>query len=208
LGQGATDNGTGTTVVLEAARVLGALAKKGIRPARTIRFVLFTGEEQGLFGSKEYVKRHKDEMARTSMALVHDTGTGRVTEIPLQGFDDAKPVLERELGILKELGVAVVQGTQGGTDHLSFAAEGVPGFAFHQDPAEYYLTHHTQSDTLDKARWPDLVQGAQVMTVTAMRVANLPELLPRKQSKPASPPPAKPAAPPAKPARVRLSSAS
>jgi len=201
LGQGATDNGTGTAVVLEAARVLGALAKKGIRPARTIRFVLFTGEEQGLFGSKEYVKRHKDEMSRTSMALVHDTGTGRVTEIPLQGFDDAKPVLERELGILKELGVAVVQGTQGGTDHLSFAAEGVPGFAFHQDPAEYYLTHHTQSDTLDKARWPDLVQGAQVMTVTAMRVANLPELLPRKQSKPASPPPAKPA-------RVRLSSAS
>lgn len=208
LGQGATDNGTGTTVVLEAARVLGALAKKGIRPARTIRFVLFTGEEQGLFGSKEYVKRHKDEMARTSMALVHDTGTGRVTEIPLQGFDDAKPVLERELGILKELGVAVVQGTQGGTDHLSFAAEGVPGFAFHQDPAEYYLTHHTQSDTLDKARWPDLVQGAQVMTVTAMRVANLPELLPRKQSKPAAPPAAKPAAPPAKAARVRLSSSS
>ena len=189
LGQGATDNGTGTTVVLETARVLGALAKQGIRPARTIRFVLFTGEEQGLFGSKEYVKRHKAEMAKTSMALVYDTGTGRVTEIPLQGFDDAKPVLEKELEILKELDVKVVAGTQGGTDHLSFAAEGVPGFAFHQDPAEYYLTHHTQSDTLDKARWPDLVQGAQVMSLTAMRVANLPDLLPRKQAKPAAPAP-------------------
>lgn len=206
LGQGATDNGTGTTVVLETARVLGALAKQGIRPARTIRFVLFTGEEQGLFGSKEYVKRHKDEMAKTSMALVHDTGTGRVTEIPLQGFDDAKPVLEKELGILKELDVKVVSGTQGGTDHLPFAAEGVPGFAFHQDPAEYYLTHHTQSDTLDKARWPDLAQGAQVMSLTAMRVANLPDLLPRKQAKPAttgspaSPPAeAKPSVPPAAP---------
>lgn len=215
LGQGATDNGTGTTVVLETARVLGALAKQGIRPARTIRFALFTGEEQGLFGSKEYVKRHKDEMGKTSMALVHDTGTGRVTEIPLQGFDDAKPVLEKELEILKELDVKVVAGTQGGTDHLSFAAEGVPGFAFHQDPAEYYLTHHTQSDTLDKARWPDLVQGAQVMSLTAMRVANLPDLLPRKQAKPATPapgtmPPADakpagpaPAAPPAVPARKR-----
>lgn len=182
LGQGTTDNGTGTSVVLESARALGALAKKGIRPKRTIRFVLFTGEEQGLHGSKEYVKRHKEEMAKTSMALVHDTGTGRVTEIPLQGFDEAKPVLEKELAILKELKAEVVVGTQGGTDHLSFAAAGVPGFAFHQDPAEYYLTHHTQSDTLDKARWEDLIQGSQVMAITAMRVANLPDLLPRKQT--------------------------
>ena len=184
LGQGTTDNGTGSSVVLESARALGALAKKGIRPRRTIRFVLFTGEEQGLFGSKEYVKRHKAEMVKTSMALVHDTGTGRVTEIPLQGFDDAKPVLEKELAILKELKAEIVVGTQGGTDHLSFASDGVPGFAFHQDPAEYYLTHHTQSDTLDKARWPDLIQGSQVMSITAMRVANLPELLPRKRTIP------------------------
>ena len=182
LGQGTTDNGTGSSVVLESARALGALAKKGIRPKRTIRFVLFTGEEQGLHGSKEYVKRHKAEMAKTSMALVHDTGTGRVTEIPLQGFDEAKPVLEKELAILKDLKVEVVVGTQGGTDHLSFASAGVPGFAFHQDPAEYYLTHHTQSDTLDKARWDDLIQGSQVMSITAMRVANLPEMLPRKQT--------------------------
>lgn len=192
LGQGATDNGTGTTVVLETARVLGALAKRGIRPARTIRFVLFTGEEQGLYGSKEYVKRHAAEMGKTSMALVHDTGTGRVTEIPLQGFNESKPILEGELGVLKELNVKVVEGTQGGTDHLSFAAVGVPGFAFHQDPAEYYLTHHTQSDTLDKARWPDLIQGSQVMAVTALRVANLPGMLPRKLSKaaPGATPPA------------------
>jgi hypothetical protein len=88
------------------------------------------------------------------------------------------------LAILKELKVEVVVGTQGGTDHLSFATEGVPGFAFHQDPAEYYLTHHTQSDTLDKARWPDLIQGSQVMSITAMRVANLPEMLPRQRETP------------------------
>ena len=184
LGQGTTDNGTGSTVVLESARVLAKLAKQGIRPKRTIRFALFSGEEQGLFGSKEYVKKHKSEMPKTSMALVHDTGTGRVTEIPLQGFNSAKTVLEPELAILKELKVEVVVGTQGGTDHLSFASEGVPGFAFHQDPAEYYLTHHTQSDTLDKARWPDLIQGSQVMSITAMRVANLPEMLPRQRETP------------------------
>lgn len=184
LGQGTTDNGTGTTVVLESARALAKLAKQGIRPKRTIRFALFSGEEQGLFGSKEYVKKHKSEMPKTSMALVHDTGTGRVTEIPLQGFNSAKTVLDPELAILKELKVEVVVGTQGGTDHLSFASEGVPGFAFHQDPAEYYLTHHTQSDTLDKARWPDLIQGSQVMSITAMRVANLPEMLPRQRETP------------------------
>ncbi len=182
LGQGTTDNGTGSTVVLEAARTLGKLAKEGIRPKRTIRFVLFTGEEQGLYGSKEYVKKHKDEMAKTSMALVHDTGTGRVTEIPLQGFDAAKPVLEAELTSLKELNVVVAKGSLSGTDHQSFNSAGVPGFAFRQDPAEYYLTHHSQSDTLDKARWPDLVQGSQVMCITAMRVANLPDLLPRERT--------------------------
>lgn len=182
LGQGTTDNGTGSSVVLECARTLGKLAKEGIRPKRTIRFVLFTGEEQGLHGSREYVKKHKDELKKTSMALVHDTGTGRVTEIPLQGFDAAKPILEAELTSLKDLKVAVVVGTQGGTDHLPFASEGVPGFAFHQDPAEYPLTHHSQSDTLDKARWADLIQGSQVMSITAMRVANLPGLLPRERT--------------------------
>jgi carboxypeptidase Q len=177
LGQGTTDNGTGTSVVLEAARLL---ARSGVRPRRTIRFVLFTGEEQGLHGSKEYVKRHKEEMARTSMALVHDTGTGRVLGIGLQGRAAVKPILEAELVSLKDLGVTEIDlRGMGGTDHLSFEQAGVPGFAVRQDPAEYRLSHHSQSDTLDKAREPDLIQGAQVMAVTALRVANLPDLLPR-----------------------------
>jgi len=186
LGQGTTDNGTGSTVVLESARTLGKLAKMGVRPKRTIRFVLFTGEEEGLHGSREYVKRHKDEMPKTSMALVHDTGTGRVQEIPIQGFESGsakatqvKDLLNEELPAVKELNVEIKAGTQGGTDHLSFIPAGVPGFAFKQDPAEYYLTHHSQSDTLDKARWPDIKQGAQVMSIAAMRVANMHDLLPR-----------------------------
>jgi hypothetical protein len=177
LAQGTTDNGTGTCVVLEAARML---VKAGVRPKRTIRFVLFTGEEQGLHGSREYVKKHKDEMPKTSLALVHDTGTGRVIGIGLQGREVVKPILEAELTSLKELGVTDISlRGMGGSDHMSFERAEVPGFAVRQDPAEYRFSHHSQSDTLDKAREPDLIQGAQVMAVTGVRVANLTALLPR-----------------------------
>lgn len=181
LGTGTTDNGTGSCVVLETARVLGALAKQGIRPKRTIRFVLFTGEEQGLHGSKQYVKRHKDELPKTSVALVHDTGTGKVTGFGLLRRVDVQKVMAPELESLKEVGFGglTLDGIQGGTDHWSFHQAGVPGFACNQDIDEYRFTHHTQSDTFDKAKEPNLIQGAQVMAVTAMRVANLPDLLPR-----------------------------
>jgi Iap family predicted aminopeptidase len=94
LAQGTTDNGTGTCAVLEAARLLN---KSGTRPRRTVRFVLFTGEEQGLYGSKAYVKQHKDELPRISMCLVHDTGTGKVTGLGLQGRKSIQPILQGEL---------------------------------------------------------------------------------------------------------------
>jgi type 1 glutamine amidotransferase len=177
LGQGTTDNGTGTCVVLETARIL---AKCGVKPRRTIRFVLFSGEEEGLHGSRAYVERHKDEMAKTSAAIVHDTGTGKVVGLSLMGREVLKPLMEAELASLKELGVTDISTrSMGGSDHQSFEGAGVPGFMFRQDPAEYRLTHHSQSDTLDKAREPDLIQGAQVMAVIAMRIANRPEMLPR-----------------------------
>ena len=186
LGSGATDNGTGSCVVLEVARTLGALAKAGIKPKRTIRFVLFTGEEQGLYGSKRYVEKHKDEMAKTSACLVHDTGTGKVTGFGLQNREVVKTLLDPQLETLK-----TVDGWKGlnlrgigGTDHLSFDSVKVPGFACDQDPDEYYLTHHTQSDTFDHAKEANLVQGAQVISVTAMRIANLPDLLPRDRKEP------------------------
>ena len=157
LGQGTTDNGTGTCVVLETARIL---AKSGIRPKRTIRFCLFTGEEQGLYSSKEFVKAHKDDLARTSLAIIHDTGTGRVTAITTQGHSSLKSIFEKEFIALKELGVKEINPRDlNGSDHQSFDSAGVPGIMFQQDPAEYRLTHHSQSDTLDKAREPDLIQG-------------------------------------------------
>jgi hypothetical protein len=177
LAQGTTDNGTGSCAVLEAARLLN---KSNVRPRRTVRFVLFTGEEQGLFGSKAYVKEHKDELPRISMALVHDTGTGRVTGIGLQGRQVLQPILQGELVALKDLGVTDINlRGMGGTDHASFEQVGVPGFAVQQDMNEYFLTHHSQSDTLDKVRESDLLQGAQVMAVAARRVADLAMLLPR-----------------------------
>ena len=177
LGQGSTDNGTGSSVVLETARIM---VKSGVKPKRTIRFILFTGEEQGLYGSKAYVQQHKEELPRMSMCLVHDTGTGKVIGIGLQQRAPVKPVLEPELVSLKDIGFKELSLKRlDGSDHQSFDAAGVPGFAVQQDMAEYRFTHHSQSDTVDKAHEADLIQGAQVMAVTGLRVANLPELLPR-----------------------------
>jgi hypothetical protein len=177
LAQGTTDNGTGTSVVLEAARIL---ARSDVKPRRTIRFVLFTGEEQGLYGSRAYVQKHKEELPRISMCLVHDTGTGKVIGIGLQGREIVKPLLEPELASLKDLGFKDVNlRSMGGSDHASFEKEGVPGFAVQQEMSEYRFTHHSQADTLDKAHEADLTQGALVMAVTALRVANMPNLLPR-----------------------------
>jgi hypothetical protein len=179
LAQGTTDNGTGSSIVLETARIL---AKCGVQPRRTIRFCLFSGEEQGLHGSRAYVRQHKDELPRISMALAHDTGTRKVTGVGLQGRAAVKPVLEPELVSLKDVGFGEVNlRSMGGTDHASFERDGVPGFALQQDMTEYNLTHHSQSDTFDKAREEDLIQGAQCMAVMAMRVANLPQLLPREK---------------------------
>ncbi|HEX3148240.1 MAG TPA: M20/M25/M40 family metallo-hydrolase [Gemmataceae bacterium] len=182
LAQGTTDNGTGSCITLEAARLI---MRSGVKPKRTIRFVLFTGEEQGLYGSKAYCTRHKDEMAKTSVALVHDTGTGKVLGFGLQGREAIKPIMDRELVSLKNISGfnGVTLRSLNGTDHQSFEAVGVPGFACAQEDDEYLLTHHTQSDTFDKAKEPNLIQGAQVMSVTAMRCANLPDLLPRDRPK-------------------------
>ena len=177
LGTGTTDNGTGSCCVLETARTL---MKLGVKAKRTIRFCLFTGEEEGLVGSREYVQRHKDEMPKISLCLVHDTGTGKVIGLGTQGRESIVPILESELISLQPLGLAEInRRSLGGSDHQSFESAGVPGFAVQQDMSEYSFTHHSQSDTFDKVHEADLVEGVQVLAVTAVRVANLPFLLPR-----------------------------
>lgn len=178
LGTGATDNGTGSSVTLEAARVIQAL---GLKPKRTIRFILFSGEEQGLVGSREYVKAHRAEMAKVSAVFIHDTGTGKVTKLGLSGNRQLTTIFDELFAPLKSLGWdGYFPGSMGGTDHASFTPQGVPGFWFVQDGADYGLTHHSQSDTFDKAIEEDLKQGATVMACMAMLVADYPTLLPRR----------------------------
>ncbi len=180
LGQGAMDNGTGTVTVLETARIL---IKSGIKPKRTIRFVLFTGEEQGLHGSKAYCDRHKDELEKISACFVHDTGTGKIVGIDARHRPVLKPIFEKELASLQDLGVANFESAFiQGSDHASFDRAGVPGLMFRQEIAGYRLNHHTQIDTPDRAMEPNLIQGAQVMAVSALRVANLDKLLPRERA--------------------------
>jgi len=184
LGTGATDNGTGSMAVLAAAR---ALQKVGVKPKRTIRFVLFTGEEQGLNGSRAYVKVHKEELPKISGVLVHDTGTGKVLTIGLMGNYGARETIDHALyPLAKAKDIALAEPSlrkEGGSDHVPFDEAGVPGFWCVQDVADYDKMHHSQADTLEHVRWEDLTEGAQVLAVFAYNVAQLPELLPRKPAK-------------------------
>jgi carboxypeptidase Q len=184
LGTGATDNGTGSMAVLAAAR---ALQKLGVKPRRTIRFVLFTGEEQGLNGSKAYVKVHAAELGKISGVLVHDSGTGKVLTVGLMGNYGARETIDHALyplGRAKEVGLAEpTLRSEGGSDHVPFDEAGVPGFWCVQDNADYDKTHHSQADTIDRVRWDDLMEGVQVLAVFAYNVAQLPEMLPRKPAK-------------------------
>jgi Zn-dependent M28 family amino/carboxypeptidase len=184
LGTGATDNGTGSMAVLAAAR---ALQKLGVKPKRTIRFVLFTGEEQGLVGSRAYVKAHQAELGKISGVLVHDSGTGKVFTVGLMGNYAARETIDHALyplGRAKEVGLAEpTLRTEGGSDHVPFDEAGVPGFWCVQDPADYDKAHHSQADTIERVRWDDLTEGAQVLAVFAYNVAELPEMLPRKTAK-------------------------
>ncbi len=162
LGTGSTDNGTGSMAVLEAARTL---AKLNLKPKRTIRFVLFSGEEEGLVGSVKYVESHTNELEKISAVLVHDTGTGRVLTLGLHDNYQDREIVDQVLAPLKELKLLEPTMRRSfGTDHASFDDAGVPGFQVIQDGAEYSLTHHSQSDTFDKvwngifgrSHWPAL----------------------------------------------------
>lgn len=192
LGTGTTDNGTGSMAVLEAAHILNAV---GAKPKRTIRFVLFSGEEEGLLGSKAYEEAHRAEMASVSAVLVMDTGTGRLRGIALEGRDDVRPIMAAALSPLNDLGLQEMNlRNQGGTDHLSFLPNGIAAFAFIQDPADYGKTHHSQSDTFDKAKPEDLIQASTSLAVAAYNIAQLPEMLPhRRPPAPETPKPETPA---------------
>jgi carboxypeptidase Q len=194
-GTGATDNGAGSAVAMEAARILKAL---GVQPRRTIRVALWDAEEQGLFGSREYVKAHfydrakkekKPEYDKLSAYFNFDNGSGKIRGIYAQGDLAAVPIFEEWLKPFHDLGAATVTiRNTGGTDHLSFDGVGLPGFQFIQDDLEYEtLTHHSNMDVFDHASKGDLMQAATIMAAFVYNAAMRDEKLPRKYFDPNAP---------------------
>jgi hypothetical protein len=185
---GATDNATGSGAMMEAIRILKAI---GVHPRRTIRVALWGGEEQGLLGSRAYVKEHfadletmalKPEHAKLAAYFNSDNGTGRVRGIWLQGNLATRPIFEQWMAPLKDLGVSQI-GPRSvvSTDHVSFDAVGLPGFQFLVDRLEYNSrTHHSNMDTFDRVQRDDMVQQATVIAVFAYDAAMRDEKLPRK----------------------------
>jgi len=185
LGTGATDNGTGAMCTLETARII---AQSGLKPNRTVRFILFTGEEQGLIGSHKYAEAHAAEADSIQAVIVLDNGTGAITGQALQGRADLEGLWRAILAPVARLGAdSVVNRNKGGTDHLSFLPYGVPGFNFNQLERGYNHTHHSQSDTYDMALAADLMQASAVMAVSAYELANLPGMIPRGETSPSPP---------------------
>jgi hypothetical protein len=178
-GTGATDNAAGTVVMMEAVRILKAL---DLKPRRTVRIALWSGEEQGLLGSRGWVNQHPDLWPMISAYVNVDNGTGRIRGIWDQENEAAIGVFEQILWPFTDLGVvAVKHGNTGGTDHLAFDAVGIPGFNFIQDPIEYSTrTHHTFADRYERLVIDDLKQAAVVVAATVYHLAVRDEMMPRK----------------------------
>src|SRR5712664_546615 len=173
LGQGTTDNGSGTATVLGAAE---AIAHSGQRPRRTIRFVLFTGEEQGLDGSFAYMKQHQAEVGNHLGNLVLDNGQGPVREFQLGGRDDLVASFRpfaKSLSAIRD--ISVTDKVENGTDTLPFSMAGLPGINMDQDSPEYRYTHHSAADALEAVKPEVLAENATLMALTAYWIADRPE---------------------------------
>jgi hypothetical protein len=206
-GTGATDNGAGSIVAMEVMRILNALK---VKPRRTIRIALWTGEEGGLFGSRGYVTQHfgsfprsttpdqmllseysrkpagpltlKPEQKLVSAYFNVDNGTGRIRGIYTQGNTAVDSIFAQWMAPLKDLGVTAISNRDtGGTDHLSFDAVGIPGFQFIQDPMDYGTrTHHSNMDTYERLQPADLKQMAVVEAIFVYNAAMREQMIPRK----------------------------
>jgi carboxypeptidase Q len=206
-GTGATDNGAGTIVAMEAVRILKAL---GVKPRRTIRIALWTGEEEGIFGSRGYCVQHfgsaklsdapdqkqlpdfmrravgplelKPEQKLISAYFNVDNGSGKIRGIYTQGNAAIAPIFAQWIEPLKDLGVTTITNRNtGGTDHLSFDAVGIPGFQYIQDELDYETrTHHSNQDTYERLQPADLKQIATVEAIFLYNAAQRDQMLPRK----------------------------
>ena len=205
-GTGATDNGAGSVVAMEAVRILKAL---DLHPRRTIRIALWSGEEEGLFGSEGYVKQHFGTFAQLATPdpagvpsfMGHhgafkptaewekldayynlDNGTGKVRGVYTQGNFAIAPIFAQWIAPLADLGVTTITNRNtGGTDHLSFDALGLPGFQYIQDPMDYETrTHHSDMDTVDRLHQADLEQAAVVEAIFLWNTSQRDAMMPRK----------------------------
>ncbi len=196
---GATDNGAGSSTMIEAARILLETIKEtGVKPRRTLRLALWTGEEQGLWGSRGYVADHfaeidagrnvtalKPEQEKISAYYNMDNGTGRLRGVYLQGNADVAPVFRAWLDEFRDLDATTLTlSNTGGTDHLAFDGVGIPGFQFIQDPVAYSTrTHHSNMDNWDHLVADDLKQAATIIASFVWHTSQRDEMLPRKEFK-------------------------
>ncbi|MFZ1700101.1 MAG: M20/M25/M40 family metallo-hydrolase [Pyrinomonadaceae bacterium] len=203
-GTGATDNGAGVAVAMEAARIIIA---SGLKPRRTIRVGLWSGEEQGLFGSSNYVKQHFGEMKgggnifgipepnakkpelikgadydNLSAYYNLDNGTGKIRGVYMQGNSAVRPYFAAWLAPFADMGARTLTlSNTGGTDHLAFDGIGLPGFQFIQDGIEYDTrTHHSNQDVFDRIQAADMKQAATIMAAFVYQTAMMDEKMPRK----------------------------
>ena len=185
---GATDNAAGCSVMMEAVRILKAI---GFQPRRTIRIALWSGEEQGLHGSRNYVKTHFADPTKMIPTAEHgkvsayynlDNGTGKIRGVYLQGNKDVGPIFTKWLEPFNDLGASTITiNNTGGTDHLAFDAVGIPGFQFIQDAIEYNTrTHHTNMDTYDHLVAGDLKQAATIVAAFVYNTSQRDQKIPRK----------------------------
>ena len=188
-GTGATDNGAGSGVMLEAMRLIKTL---NLKPRRTIRIALWTGEEQGLMGSRAYVNQHfgrvdtagfhpTDEQKKLAAYFNVDNGSGKIRGVYLQGMESQRPIFDAWMGPFKDMGMKTLTIREtGGTDHLSFVGVGLPGFQFIQDPLDYgNLTHHTNQDVYERLQPDDMMFNSAVVASFAWQAAQRDEKLPR-----------------------------
>jgi carboxypeptidase Q len=187
-GTGATDNAAGSAVMIEALRILKTL---NLPLDRTVRMALWSGEEEGLLGSRAYVAEHfaaredmklKPEHAKLAGYFNVDNGSGNIRGVYLQGNEMMRPIFESWLKPFADLGASTISvRNTGGTDHLSYDAVGLPGFQFIQDPLEYdSRTHHSNMDIYDRVQRADMEQMAAIVTSFVYNAANREQMLPRK----------------------------
>jgi carboxypeptidase Q len=173
LGTGALDNGCNAALVVDALRAIKA---SGLKPRRSIRFILFSGEEEGLLGSRAYALAHRSELDKAAGVIIYDSGTGKTTGFADGGRKDVLDTARRLIAPLKQFGVTEVKtDMEWGTDHFDFMLEGVPTFVADQDEANYLENYHAVSDTYDKVDFAQLKKHVAEAAAFSFELANLPE---------------------------------